>query len=186
MPIFGITASSNMSTKLTDFYQIATTTVGSGGAASVTFNNIPQTYSHLQIRFIARTNRADVTDVLTIRYNNDTSNSNYTYHEVGGLGATLYAYGAAQPERNSLSMGAGASAGSNIFGVGIGDVLDYANTNKYKTVKNTGGADNNGSGRVALASGVWLNTAAITRIDLSPGAGTSFSQYSSFQLYGVM
>jgi len=44
MPIFGITASSNMSIKLTDFYQIATTTVGSTAVANVEFTSIPADY----------------------------------------------------------------------------------------------------------------------------------------------
>lgn len=34
----------------TDYDSIATTTVGAGGAASITFSSIPSTYQHLQIR----------------------------------------------------------------------------------------------------------------------------------------
>ena len=165
---------------------IATTTVGAGGASSITFSSIPSTYTHLQVRFLARTDRAaQVTDVVRLAYNSDTSSSNYTYHEVGGEGSTTYVYGSGAPERNAFSMTSAASSGANIFGVGIADILDYTNTNKYKVHRNLGGADSNGSGRVALVSGLWLSTSAITSITLTPSSGTLFSQYSSFALYGI-
>jgi hypothetical protein len=37
-------------------------------------------------------------------------------------------------------------ATANAFGVGIIDILDYANTNKYKTIKSLDGCDLNGAG----------------------------------------
>jgi hypothetical protein len=79
----------------------------------------------------------------------------------------------------------GATASANVFGVGITDVLDYTNTNKNKVLRNLGGVDNNGSGRVAMTSGMWLNTNAITSITLVPSVGTSFNEYSQFALYGI-
>ena len=42
----------------TDYESIATVSVGSGGAADVEFTSIPGTYTHLQIRWIARSARA--------------------------------------------------------------------------------------------------------------------------------
>ena len=49
MPIIGVIASSRLGAA-GDFESIATVSVGSGGAANVEFTNIPNTYSHLQIR----------------------------------------------------------------------------------------------------------------------------------------
>ena len=164
---------------------IASTLVGSGGANTVIFNDIPQTYRHLQIRFLARTNRADNTDNVKLAYNSDISTSNYTYHEIGGDGSGTYVYGSGAPERNAFSMSSAANVNANIFGVGIADILDYANINKYKTHRNLGGSDANGSGRFALVSGLWLSTSAITSITLTPSNGTLFSQYSRFSLYGI-
>jgi len=37
---------------------IASTLVGASGSAIIEFNDIPQTYKHLQIRLIGRTNRS--------------------------------------------------------------------------------------------------------------------------------
>jgi hypothetical protein len=73
---------------------------------------------------------------------------------------------------------------AGVFGAGIIDILDYTNTNKYKTVRSLNGVDNNGSGALALNSSLWLNTAAITNITITSD-GTLFDQYSSFALYGI-
>jgi len=184
MPIFGVTASSNMTTKLSDFYQIATTTLGSA-QSSITFSSIPQDYTHLQIRGIARSSNATDGDYFYVQFNSDTGN-NYTYHLLNGTGDTTPNSAAA-----TAQAGAGAprfSAGSNtanVFGVVIIDVLDYTNTNKNKTVRTIGGFDGNGTGISRITSGVWLNTAAISSIVIKSGNAGNLTQYSSFQLYGV-
>ena len=186
-PILGIMASQisgHLYAPTGSMFHIASTTLGTA-TASVTFSSIPATYTHLQIRFLARTNRADNIDNVKLAYNSDTSSSNYTYHDFGGDGSGMYVYGSGAPERNAFSMASAANVGANIFGVGIADILDYANTNKYKTHRNLGGSDANGSGRVALVSGLWLSTSAITSITLTPSSGTTFNQYSSFALYGI-
>jgi len=75
------------------------------------------------------------------------------------------------------------STDANIRGGFIVDILDYANTNKYKTVRSLNGNDANGSGSMNLSSNVWLSTAAITSLTLS--SSSDFRQYSSFALYGI-
>jgi hypothetical protein len=73
---------------------------------------------------------------------------------------------------------------ANTFGTFILDILDYKDTNKYKTARSLDGSDANGSGEISLRSGSWRNTAAITSITLTP-TGTGIAQYSSFALYGI-
>lgn len=185
-PILGIWASSVLGSKATDYESIATTTVGAGGSATITFSSIPSTYTHLQIRGIGRTNRATPADMdsMIIQFNSDTA-SNYSDHALRGDGSTASAVA------NTSSTGmityrlANLFVASTVMGAQIIDVLDYANTNKYKTVRTLAGVDNNGSGQVALNSGSWRNTAAVTSILLKPDAGTLFTQYSSFALYGI-
>jgi hypothetical protein len=185
MPILGILASSTR-VAAGDFESIATVTVGSGGSSSVTFSSIPNTYSHLQIRSMARTNRSgSSTDSGWTRLNSDTNTANYTYHELTGTGSSATAYGSGAPEYMSIVMLTGATATASVFGVAITDFLDYANTNKYKTVRNLGGCDINGSGNIVLNSSVWMNTNAITSIEIVPRTGTQFVQYSHFALYGI-
>jgi hypothetical protein len=185
MPILGIWAS-QITGKLStpDGYQsIATTTVGAGGAATVTFSSIPSTYTHLQIRGILRHTPDSPSYGLCSYFNGDTG-SNYSFHTLQGDGSSATASAATSQIVivNSQMPGSGATA--NAFGAVVIDVLDYANTNKFKTSRSLGGWDGNGSGYINLYSGNWRNTAAITSISLTP-YNDSFAQYSSFALYGI-
>lgn len=182
MPIFGITASSNMSTKLTDFYQIATTTLGSA-QSSIEFTGIPSTYTHLQIRGILRGDRAVTDSEFNIRINSD-SGANYSYHSLNGDGASASSSGTSSATDANIGFYPGSSETASIFNGVIIDFLDYANTNKYKTWRSLVGYDGNGNGRIRLGSGNWRSTSAITSITFYPSLN-NFVQYSSLALYGV-
>jgi hypothetical protein len=190
MPIFGITASSNMSTKLTDFYQIATTTLGSA-QSSIEFTSIPADYTHLQIRGLVRVQSSGGVDIdnLKIQFNSDTG-TNYSRHGLRGDGSSAISY-AASPSTTFISTFALRSAAlANNFSSAIIDILDYRDTNKYKTVRAITGADNNGTGSypgyAGLISGNWRSTSAITSIKLSTDAdGTNLLTGSTFALYGI-
>ncbi len=170
-----------------DYESIQTHVVGAGGQASVTFTSIPSTYKHLQIRGIWKDNRPTFTyDNVVIQYNGDTSTTTYAAHQAEGSGSGTPAAAAF-----TSSSGTGIAYPQTIpnnsvastFGAFVIDVLDYANTNKYKTNLVLSGFDTNGAGRVSVASGLWMNTNAITSITLA-GFNGSWSQYSHFALYG--
>ena len=169
---------------LTSYESIATVTVGSGGQSSIDFTSIPSTYKHLQIRYISRNNRAVNWDSLSVRLNSDTG-SNYAYHLLVGEGSGS---GVSVGQANQTSMATcyqtGSTAASNIFGVGVIDLLDYTNTNKFKTVRALGGNDLNGSGAILFGSGLWRSTSAVTSISLF-SASVNFVQHSQFALYGI-
>jgi hypothetical protein len=65
--------------------------------------------------------------------------------------------------------------------MGIMDIFEPFNTNKNTSVRTMTGV--NGFG-IALLSGLWLNTAALTTITFDGNVG-SFVQGSRFSLYGV-
>lgn len=154
---------------------IAESTVGAGGAASVTFSNIPADYQHLQIRGIS------AGDTGYIRFNSD-SGSNYARHFLMGDGTS--ATSGNSTSQTSMAIWPGGTT-SPIFSAAILDVLDYASTAKNKTVRILRGTDANGSGSVLLMSGLWMNnTTAVSSIVIS-ATTTTFSQNSTFQLYGV-
>ena len=174
---------------VTAYESISTVTVGGGGSSTITFSSIPSDYTHLQVRCFNQTNRATIArDSIKVRLNNDTA-SNYSLHSLYGDGGTASSYGTA----NTAFMEMGnttSSAASNIFGIQIIDVLDYTNTNKYKTLRALNGGHHNGTiatygAIVGFASGSWRSTSAVTRLDILPYVGTLFSQYSSFALYGI-
>ena len=180
-PILGIWASQNYSrySLPTSYESIATVSVGAGGSASVSFTSIPGTYTHLQVRYISRVNTSATQNDMT--FNSDTA-SNYGIHELYGDGSSVGAGGAASFSK--IPLGTNLSE-ANIFTVGVLDILDYANTNKYKTTRNLYGVDKNAAGGiVGITSGLWLSTSAITSITFTPRANT-FQQYSHFALYGI-
>jgi hypothetical protein len=168
----------------TAYESIATTTVGSGGSSSVNFSSIPSTYTHLQIRIMARDNRAgNLHSNINMTFNSDTA-ANYAQHSLLGNGSTASAAGYANQTEAFAIRCTGASAPASTFGVGVIDILDYANTNKFKTVRSLNGNDQNGAGELYLYSDLWRSTSAITSIVLNP-VTTPIQQYSSFALYGI-
>ena len=169
-----------------DYELIERVVVGGGGSSTITFSSIPSTYKHLQIRAIMRSTFADTDSFLKVNLNSDTG-SNYPNHFLNGNGSSAGAFGysTSQYAYAFLSMYPAASASASLFGNAIVDLLDYTDTNKNTTIRSLGGYDVNGSGVVRLNSSVWLNTNAVTRIDITDYRGGSFAEYSSFALYGI-
>jgi hypothetical protein len=171
-----------VATPTNSYESIATTTL-STTTASITFSSISSSYTHLQVRGIAKTSTAGTSvENMYIRLNGDTA-ANYALHYLMGSGAAASAGGAGS-DTQMVGFNFIPQVGNTPFGTTVIDILDYANTNKYKTTRFLAGADLNGSGYVSLGSGLWMNTAAVTSITLLPGSG-SFVQYSSFALYGI-
>lgn len=168
---------------LGDFESIATASVGAGGTATITFSAIPSTFQHLQIRGIGRnSNSGGGAQIFFVNLNADTTSSNYAKHSLSGNGSSASAGGGANDSGYDGMVNANFTA--NVFNGYVVDVLDYANTNKYKTVRALQGFDSNGDGRIYLGSNLWKNTNAVTSITLTAFSG-NFVQYSHFALYGI-
>jgi hypothetical protein len=185
MNILGIIASSKFG-DAGDFESIATVTVGSGGVSEIDFTSISSTYTHLQLRGLSRTTRLNSGDGdgIQIQFNTDTGN-NYAWHYLSGNGSAASASATTSTNRIALFQGADDAGGSNEFGAFVIDLLDYKNTNKYKTVRSLGGYDSNGTGQLTLGSGLWQNTNAITAIKIKAVSASNLMQYTTFALYGI-
>jgi hypothetical protein len=172
---------------VTNSYEsIYSTTVGSGGASSITFTSIPSTYKHLQVRGIARSTLSGAGNNIGMymQFNSDTG-SNYNWHELFGNGSgSALAYGQADSGMNVNPHSPRAGDTASCFAGNVIDILDYTNTNKNTTVRALAGNDTNGGGWMHLTSGLWRNTAAITSITLTLES-SNFAEYSSFALYGI-
>lgn len=159
------------------FFSIATTTLSSG-QSTVTFSNIPQTYTHLQIR----TNVLSSTQFSSARitFNSDTA-TNYSFHNLYGNGTSAISdAGSSQSYMYAYFLG-----GTSNPSFGVYDILDYTNTNKFKTWRGIEGIDANGSGYANFTSGLWRSTSAVTSITFTTVGGVTMNQYSIFALYGV-
>jgi hypothetical protein len=188
MPVLGIVASQisgHLFAPSGAYDSIATTTVGGGGTASVTFSSIPSTYTHLQVRVTAQSNRATYSfDDLKLMFNGSTTT--YGTHNLYGEGTV------AESSYATNTVGQ-RTLGTNIvgnFGAYVIDILDYTNTSNNKVYRALAGTDSNGvvagfAPMINLASGLYLSTSAISSMVFTPVFGTSFNQYSSFALYGI-
>ena len=169
----------NVMTAGNNYYEPLASTLLTTTSTGVTFSNIPQTYTHLQIR----TNVVGTAgnDLLS-RINGDTA-ANYSLHYlyVNGTGTGAGGGGA---NTTYIAQGNNFLQGTTIPAVAIIDILDYANTNKYKVTRAWAGGESNGTGWLQLGSGAWRSTAAITSILLYPGGGT-FAANTRLSLYGL-
>ena len=168
------------------FVPIATVTVGGTSQNSIIFSSIPATYAHLQIRAIAKDAQPAHTDDGIYMYLNGDTGANYTRHSIVGDGATAMAYGTGSTSIAAVGQSATSHASqSDVFAANVIDILDYANTNKYTTIRSLGGFDGNGSGEIYLNSGSWRNTNAVTSIKFTNSGSRTIQEYSHFALYGI-
>ena len=149
---------------------LATVTLGSA-ASSVTFSSIPATYRDLIFTWEG-TNTGGGPG---LRFNGDTG-SNYSY---------VIMRGPTFSEAGTLSFGLvyyiGYTSGNR--GMATCQIMDYAATDKHKTVLVRHGGNN--VGEVNANADRWANTAAITSMTVVNPSG-NFNSGSTFNLFGVI
>lgn len=156
---------------------IATTTVGAGGSANITFSSIPQTFTDLVLLLSTRsTSGSD----LTMTFN--ANGTGYSRRILLGDGSIAYSVSASN---NFFALNGNSAYTASVFAHTCITIPNYTgNTNK--TLLSDSVNENNATTAIqALYSGIWANTAAITSIELGAGAG-NFAQYSTATLYGTL
>lgn len=141
--------------------------------SSVTFLNVPQSYTDLICILNGRTN-ADAN--IGIQLNNDTAN-NYSMVAMYADGTTL----TSTQNSNTNNIGAGGISSASLEqGSNIVQVYSYTNTNVFKSVITRA----NNSTFVQARTGLWRSTSAISSITFTAD-GTTFVSGTTFNLYGV-
>jgi hypothetical protein len=161
-----------------DFESISTQYVSSD-TTSVTFSSIPNTFTHLQLRYNARKTTSGITDLI-MTFNGESGNaSKHWVFSFDGAGPYISAV-----SNGSISLGYLYGDDSGVMSSGIIDILEYKSTAKYKTAKYFSGNDKNSGGTANLVygSGMWMNTSAINSITLSC---STIKAGSHFALYGI-
>jgi hypothetical protein len=158
---------------------LQTVTVGSGGASSVTFSSIPQTYTDLKIVASMRDTGAGPHTVLAF----NGSGSNFSNTILFGDGGSTYSQ--RRTDAIFTFTNDGTSESSNVFANFEMYLPNYASSN-YKSFTLESVVENNGTTAYqSLYAGLWSNTSAVTSIGFTAGS-TAFAQYSKFSLYGVL
>jgi hypothetical protein len=180
--ILGIVASSKL--VASGSYESIATVNGTGSSSTITFSSIPSTYKHLQIRALATSTTA--ASSYGIKINSDSTGSNYKTHRINAAADSVTSTASGYAGSASI---AGFYYGDNTtyFTGIILDLIDYANTSKYKTFRTFTGVNTNTSAsnnEVSLVSNLWMNTSAVTSIEVFTN-GTAWNSNSVFSLYGI-
>lgn len=160
------------------FVKIQTVTVGSGGAATIDFTSIPQTYTDLKLVTSARHTEASVSNDILITINSSTANFTARRGYATGTGVGS--------DTNSRGVGVtvGASATASVFGNNEAYFPNYTSGNFKSFSADIVGENNAALSFTFLVANLWSTTSAITSITLTANGG-NFVQYSTATLYGI-
>lgn len=162
---------------------IAQVTVGSGGASTIAFTSIPQTYTHLKLVISARSNRASTGDYGLISFNSAVANSAIQLWNSGNLFYDTTATNSTMITPDSTSV-SGAFSNVEIF------VSNYtSSTAKAVTIDAIAEDNIAGTQGVSYGQQIWnsgsAGTSGITSISIAPRFGSLYLQYSTATLYGI-
>ena len=159
---------------------ISRQTVGSAGAASITFSNIPATFTDLRLVWSGRTDYAGVTNTMNILLNS--ASTTFTLKTVFGDGTT------ADTQSSSTNQYVGWIPGSTATASTFGNtelyIPNYTSSNQKSFSVDTVTENNATAVYNGLIAGLWSGTSAINSITLNPRDG-NWVQYSTFSLYGI-
>ena len=141
----------------------------SAATSSVTFVNIPQTYTDL---VIVINGLYSGTTYGKFDFNSDTTSGNYSYTRLLG-----YSGGVLSDRAGGTD---GISLGSS-RGTWIAHINNYSNSTTYKTLLARENAAGTGTGAYVY---LWRNTAAITSVTFT-GVGGNFDSTTTLTLYGI-
>ena len=160
---------------------IASSTVGSGGAATITFSSIPNTYTDLCLFLSGRSDRISNVDNVSFSINLQGINTNLSTR-------FLYGDGTSTASGTQVDVSAGIvpanSTTSNTFGNAQFYFSNYAgSTNKSISIDSV--MENNATYSIPLlGASLWSQTTAINSITIDLQYG-NFLQYSTAYLYGI-
>lgn len=169
--------------------QIAETTVGAGGAASIDWVGIAADYTHLAIMGNVRSEAAGGQDRLALRFNND-GGANYEWQEClfqgDGNPAAIAVRGSTYGSLGQIDDNASEADSFSSLWVMI---PNYANTNFNKMaqartflIRNN---DNDLDLHTFWGSNHWDNAAAINRITILTDGGDDIAEHSKLTLWGI-
>ena len=164
------------------FELIASSTVGSGGAAQIEFASIPSTYTDLVIKVSARSSSTGsaIDRYATFQFNSSTTGRSfrrlYGYSSTAGSDNGTFGY--------AFSMSGTTGTASTFCNAEL-YIPNYAGS-ANKSFSQDGVSEQNSStlNWLDLNANLWSNTAAITNIKFTPDTG-NFAEFSAFYLYGI-
>lgn len=163
--------------------KIASIEVGAGGAAEIVFDSLPQTYTDLLI--VHSTRQSGGVSFAGVNTQFNSSATGYSSRRLYGTGSSTASD--SQSGNNAIPSGdANASSStSNTFSTVTMYVPNYTGSTNKSTSSESLAENNATQAFQFMVAGLWANTAAITRVAISPTNG-NFVQYSSASIYGIL
>jgi hypothetical protein len=157
------------------------------GTGTVTFSNIPQNFTHLELRWSVRGSTASADINLFLRFNGASGASDYAWQIAQILNATVAAVPDAADTGALLGNIPGSTAVAGYAGVGTARIYDYKGTTFQKYGDSF--AQNRSADAVTgfpyiPSAFTWKSTAAITSITALLASG-NFEAGSKISLYGI-
>jgi hypothetical protein len=170
------------------YYLIASSTVGVGGASTVAFTSIPQTYTDIKVVSSVRSTSGGAVAYQMFMKMNALTSSIYSRRVLEGNGAAASSFtqsGVDTAVGAGLIVGTGATAStfsnSEIY------IPNYTGSTTKSVSIDTIAETNAATQYMDLIAYLVSDTAAITGLTFStePAGGVSFAQHSTFYLYGI-
>lgn len=158
------------------YVALATVTVGAGGAASMSFTNIPGTYTDLAVKTTFRGNG----DVLLF-LNSATFGTNGGIR-LNGDGATP---GSNPASNGFISDAQYASFTANVFGSLDIYIPNYTSTSNKSVTVDAITENNATTAYMNMVTALFTSSVAITSLSLTASGGNTFAQNSTATLYGI-
>jgi hypothetical protein len=162
------------------FELIASSTVGSGGAANIDFTSIPSTYTDLCLKVSLRSNRSNDYENINLRFNG--TSTNLSSRRLTGTGSMAQSNAYAS---NIYIQVNGNTTTSNTFASTDIYIPNYAGSNNKSVSADTVMETNATAIEMALVAGLWSSTSAINQVTLLPLDGTLWLQFSTAYLFGI-
>lgn len=159
---------------------IQTVTVGSGGAASISFTSIPQTYTDLYI--VASIRNSSTFEHVLIGINGSTAD--FTGRYASGFGSS----GQTSTGTYARYIGNVSRAGftADTFGsTGIYIPNYRVSASKAISAESVGENNNASSWAMVMSANHWGQNTAISSIQLTNEGGATILEFSSASLYGI-
>lgn len=164
---------------------IAATTVGAGGAASITFSAIPQTYTDLYVVFCLHANTAGTADQVFITYNGSASSFSYRYLTANGSSVSS-SNGSGDVKINAMQMATANGNFTQMYGNAMMVIPNYTGSaHKVTTIDGIVELNTSLGGYLTIETAAWTTSTAITSITFTNSNAVNWTQYSTAYLYGL-
>jgi hypothetical protein len=187
MPIFpGVIASSKLT--VSGSYDFIATGTASGSSVTLVFSSIPQTYKHLELRYVGRNSReAQEAGYFGMKLNSVYPILVQAMYNFTNSAPSELNFGPVSSNNNGYMLSAtGSSTNAASMGTGVVNIPDYTNTAKLKTVRAMSAAVTGTGGSFVNHSTYTYNfTGAITSIEIYGVDSANIAANSKFSLYGL-